>query len=584
MGVINPQSYNSPRQLVISEGDSNISHDAQLDSISALSAHKEDESHTDSTRNPNPKNSEGHWSWLEGLEAGTIPAENAAPEVPFPASHPSITECLPPQDLPTRDRIPSFEVTWQENDDENPKNWPAWYRGLTLGFTSFATLTVVIASTAYVTTIPGVMADFGITDRTVPVLGVTTYLFGLAVGPLILAPLGETFGRRPVYAVTLFLFAVLLIPSAVAKNIATILATRFLAAFVGSVMLSNAPGTINDIATDETRALYVSVWIFGAVSGPVLGPVIAGLVYVARGWRWVHWTIVILAFASAIFMASLKETFTPAILHRRYVKSKKEDDRYWSKYEDFGRGSLKAKLEVSMKRPIVMALTEPICLLWNTYIAILYALLYLSIVGYPTVFQQIRHWAPNVAGLPFLAIGLGSLVCILIEPYMRRLIKAVDMFSRQKKLANGTETAIPPPLSPEPEATVPLIFVGGLLVPVGMLLFALTASPPNSAVVAILSGVPFGMGNMLVIIYVTNYLASCYGPHAASAIAGNAVMRNLIGGVLPLLAPVLYGRLGPLVTDLILMAIALVLAIVPLLFWKWGRQLRSRSQLASTPK
>lgn len=125
----------------------------------------------------------------------------------------------------------------------------------------------VIASTAYVTTIPGVMADFGITDRTVPVLGVTTYLFGLAVGPLILAPLGETFGRRPVYAVTLFLFAVLLIPSAVAKNIATILATRFLAAFVGSVMLSNAPGTINDIATDETRALYVSVWIFGAVSG-----------------------------------------------------------------------------------------------------------------------------------------------------------------------------------------------------------------------------------------------------------------------------------------------------------------------------
>lgn len=59
-------------------------------------------------------------------------------------------------------------------------------------------------------------------------------------------------------------------------------------------------------------------------------------------------------------MASLKETFTPAILHRRYVKSKKEDDRYWSKYEDFGRGSLKAKLEVSMKRPIVMALTEPI--------------------------------------------------------------------------------------------------------------------------------------------------------------------------------------------------------------------------------
>ncbi|KAI0103258.1 major facilitator superfamily domain-containing protein [Nemania sp. FL0031] len=278
-------------------------------------------------------------------------------------------------------------------------------------------------------------------------------------------------------------------------------------------------------------------------------------------------------------MASLKETLEPAILYRRYVHFKKEDGRYWSKHEDFGLGSLKAKLDVSMKRLIMMALIEPICLLWNTYIAILYALLYLSIVGYPIVFQQLRGWAPNVAGLPFLAIRLGSLICILTKPYMRRLVKAVDILSRQDNLENATTISLSP--SPEPEATIPLIFVSELLIPVGMLLFAVSASPPNSAVVAVLSGVPFGMENMLVIIYVTKYLVSCYRVHAASAVAGNAVMRNLIGGVLPLLIPIMYGRLGPLVTGLVLMAIAIVLAVVPLLLWKWGARLRNKSQLAT---
>ncbi|KAK9413323.1 putative Major facilitator superfamily (MFS) profile domain-containing protein [Seiridium unicorne] len=484
---------------------------------------------------------------------------------------------------------PAYEITWAHQDPENPKNWPAWYRGLVLGFTSFGTLIVVMTSTAYVTTIPGVMSDFGIIDRTIPVLGVTTYLFGLGFGPLVIAALAETFGRRPLYAVSLFLFCILQIPSAVASNMATLLSTRFFSGFVGSVMLSNAPGTVNDIALNETRALYVSV----LAGKPVFGPVIAGVIYQYGGWRWIHWTMAILSFVSAVMMTSITETFPPAILSRRSMEAKKENARYWSKYDDFRQGTLVPKLKSNLTRPIAMALSEPIwqvaarhsddpqantirSLLWNTYIAILYALLYLSIVGYPIVFQQIRGWRADLAGLPFLSIGLGSLLCILAEPYMRYLVKALDRFSRQQKY--GVESDAPSVM--QPEATLPLIFLGGLLVPVGMLLFALSASPPNSIVVAILSGIPFGVGNMLVIIYVTSYLASCYGLHAASALAGNAAMRNFIGGLLPLLAPIMYNRLGPLVTGLALMGATLALTAVPLIFWKYGIKLRRRSRLA----
>lgn len=124
-----------------------------------------------------------------------------------------------------------------------------------------------MTSTAYASGIPGMMEEFNIHNRTIMLLGVTTYLFGLALGPLLLAPFSDMFGRRPVYIVSLLMFSVFSIPSAVAQNIETILVTRFFAAFAGSVVMSGAPGTLNDICDDETRTRYMAIWILGAVNG-----------------------------------------------------------------------------------------------------------------------------------------------------------------------------------------------------------------------------------------------------------------------------------------------------------------------------
>lgn len=93
---------------------------------------------------------------------------------------------------------------------------------------------------------------------------------------------------------------------------------------------------------------------------PFLAPVFADIIYQYRGWRWIHWTMVILSLVSTAMMASVKETYDPKILSQRSLLAKKEDTRYWSKYDDFGQGSIFAKLEVSLKRPIKMAFKEPI--------------------------------------------------------------------------------------------------------------------------------------------------------------------------------------------------------------------------------
>jgi len=49
----------------------------------------------------------------------------------------------------------------------------------------------VFYSTSYVSGTPGMMKEFNIHSSTTMTAGVTTYLLGLASGPLLLAPLSE---------------------------------------------------------------------------------------------------------------------------------------------------------------------------------------------------------------------------------------------------------------------------------------------------------------------------------------------------------------------------------------------------------
>lgn len=111
------------------------------------------------------------------------------------------------------------------------------------------------------------MSTFGFTNKTIAVLGITTYLFGMAAGSVVLAPLSEMYGRRPIYIIALFMFVVFCVPCAVAKNIETILIVRFFGAVCGSAMVSNAPGTVSDIVSDEYRALAFSIWSIGPMNG-----------------------------------------------------------------------------------------------------------------------------------------------------------------------------------------------------------------------------------------------------------------------------------------------------------------------------
>ncbi|KAI3392413.1 hypothetical protein diail_5719, partial [Diaporthe ilicicola] len=463
-------------------------------------------------------------------------------------------------------RPPDFEVTLdaESRDGSNPREWSPWYQAWVILAVSYSTWVVVLYSTSYTATLPGLMAEFGEGDATVVTLGVTTYLLGLAAGSLVVAPMSELFGRRPVYLVCLLVSALLVIPCALATSLAEIIAVRFFGAVFGSVMICNGAGTIADISTEDNRARYMSWWSIAPLNGPVTGPLIGGYVAQYLGWRWDNWIVLILTGVAVFVMTTVSETYVPQILKQKAARRRKEEDdeRYWCQYDS--RKSTAELMKVNLSRPFVLSFTEPILWFFNIWISVIYGILYLCFVAYPIVFQQQRGWGPGQTGLSFIGIGIGTLIAIFLEPLWRKIIN-----SHAKDPETGRAA---------PEASASIMVIGAILTPLGELGFALTCVPTTIHwAIPIAFGIPFGCGNTLCFIYGSNYLAGAYGYFAASALAGNAVMRSVFGATLPLAGAKMYEAMTPRWAGTFLALLEFVLIPIPWVFYKRGQRIRARS-------
>lgn len=131
---------------------------------------------------------------------------------------------------PSIQNPPTFEVYWEDSDTENPRMWPLWYKGLTVIAMSLGATAVSLSSTLYTSGIPEIQEDFSI-SKLEALLGVTTYLLGMAMGSVLFAPLSELVGRRPIYIISMIIFLLFLLSSALAQNIETLLVSRFFGGF-----------------------------------------------------------------------------------------------------------------------------------------------------------------------------------------------------------------------------------------------------------------------------------------------------------------------------------------------------------------
>jgi DHA1 family multidrug resistance protein-like MFS transporter len=68
--------------------------------------------------------------------------------------------------------------------------------------------------------------------------------------------------------------------------------------------------------------------------------------------------------------------------------------------------------------------------------------------------------------------------------------------------------------------------------------------------------------------------------YAASAVAGNTIIRSLTAAAFPLFSTQMFVNLGINWAGTLLGCIALILAPIPFLFYKYGRRIRTKSTFA----
>jgi MFS family permease len=340
----------------------------------------------------------------------------------------------------------------------------------------------------------------------------------------------------------------------------------FCSACFGAVMITISAGSVVDISKPEYLAFTLSMWSIAPMNAPSIGGIIGGFIFQYLGWRWSNWIILIAGGVCILMMTTCRETYQPIILTRKAARMRKEldDPRWWCQYDQ--KRSMWELLKINLSRPFILAATEPILWFLNAWISLVYGVLYLCFVAYPIVFTQHRGWAPGIGGLAFVGMGAGTLIAIVAEPLIRRVID-----SQPRDPETGT---VPP------EATALIMGVGAILIPFGQLIFSWTCLPSSIHwIVPLLADVPFGIGNALCFIYGAKYIAGAYGIYSASALAGNAVIRSVFGGTLPLAGPKMYNSLTPQWAGTLLGLLEVIMIPIPFVFWRYGAKIRAKSRV-----
>jgi multidrug resistance protein len=461
-----------------------------------------------------------------------------------------------------------FIVEWIPNDPRNPMQFDTRIKWLYTVIVAFATLAVSLASSAYAGAVSEVLKDMDVSEE-VATLGISLFVLGFAVGPLLWAPFSELVGRQIIFLITFLALSTFCAGAAGSQNVWTLIILRFFAGSFGSSPFTNAGGVIADIFAADQRGLATSLFAGAPFLGPSLGPVVGGFLGEKAGWRWVQGFLAV--FTGLIWVIEtmcIPETYAPLLLRKRAQRlSSITGCVYRSKMEiDRGKVSAREAFSAALSRPWILLFTEPIVLLLSIYMAIVYGTLYMLFDAFPIVFQEIRGWNEGVGSLPFLSVMIGMMVAVGLNMYDNK------RYIRIHKEHHG--------FAP-PEARLPPSILGGLAIPIGLFWFAWTNAPSVPWIVCVLATAPFGFGMVLVFLGIMNYLIDSYTIYAASVLAANSIIRSCFGAVFPLFTTYMYHNLGIHWASCIPAFLSLACVPFPFIFYRYGPAIRQKCKYAA---
>ncbi|KAL3485197.1 major facilitator superfamily domain-containing protein [Aspergillus germanicus] len=459
------------------------------------------------------------------------------------------------------------EADWSK-DPANARNWSLRRKIYNTAVPSLLCLVVSFGLAIYSPSHSNVQRYFQ-TTTSLSLLPFSLYVYGLAFGPMIAAPLSEVFGRRFIYLVMTPIALLFIMGAGFAQNLGTLAVCRFLAGLLGSSPLAVGAGTIMDIwAGGQSATRAIILFMTTAFIGPALGSLVGGFVADSKGWRWSQWTTLFLGATIWLSALGAKETYAGPIMRQR---AKKLGSPLPPRSIPSGVAGIRFLLTVTLTRPLYMLLFEPAVGLFSLYASFTFSVLFCFLASFPLVFEKVYTFSPGQSGLVFIGIAIGCTVGATILIIIDQIVH-----TKFKSRHGHVDTPLPP------ELRLCGAMVGSPLMSIALFWFAWSARQGVHWMAPILATALFGCANILIFVSCVLYLTAIYGArYSASALAANGFLRYTLGGSSPLFTLPMYNNLGYSWAGSLLGFLGIAFAPLPFVFYRYGERIRKSSAYAS---
>ncbi|RAL62479.1 hypothetical protein DID88_005044 [Monilinia fructigena] len=322
---------------------------------------------------------------------------------------------------------------------------------------------------------------------------------------------------------------------------------RFFVGCGSSVFSTMVGGVISDIHHKEARNTPMALFSGAALFGTGLGPLVSGFIAQNISWRWVFWVqaitngllllAIILFFPEtrgSILLSKKAQCLNKWYEYREqagffgidmptstsYEKFESQRIR-WKVKSDEDRESLLQMVQISLYRPFHLLFTEPVVFFFSLWVAFAWAVLYLTFGSIPLVFEKSHGFDP-LSSLSYQDRCLAKYL-----NWSSKDVQNPGMIRRNIDLSS-------------PEGRLYFACFESALLPIGLFWFGWTQFPSIPWIVPTLATGCATMGIYSIYLATFNYLADTYHRYASSALAAQSFCRNILGGIFPLITPILF--------------------------------------------
>ena len=159
------------------------------------------------------------------------------------------------------------------------------------------------------------------------------FFIALALGQIVYGPASDMLGRKVPLYFSLVLFAVASVGCALAPDVQTLIAWRFVQGLGASAGMVIPRAMVRDMHTGVDAARLMSLLMLVFSVSPILAPLAGSVIIDLWGWRSVFWAVTAIAlFGLVILAAGLAETRPPAARAGSTVASAVQG--YWQLLQD----------------------------------------------------------------------------------------------------------------------------------------------------------------------------------------------------------------------------------------------------------